>query len=74
MAQKTLSAREKQIVILTCEWCLTIEEIAQQVKLHAQTVKKYRLQIYDKLGIWNINELCRYYWNNKSQFENKNAE
>lgn len=59
----SLSPRENEIVELTVNTCMTMQQIAHQLKISLKTVDQHRQHIYDKLGIHCMQELCRWYWN-----------
>jgi DNA-binding NarL/FixJ family response regulator len=54
-----LTPREEQVVVLVAEG-LSNREIAQELALSEQTVKKYLFRIFDKLGISTRVELVLY--------------
>ncbi|HEX4920682.1 MAG TPA: response regulator transcription factor, partial [Candidatus Bathyarchaeia archaeon] len=54
-----LSPREEQVVSLVAE-ALGNRDIAQQLKIKENTIKKSLLRIYDKLGVSNRVELVLY--------------
>lgn len=60
----TLSEGEKMVIILSIQG-FTMTEIAEQMCLSPETIKKYRKQIFEKLGVRNISEAIIASTNNK---------
>lgn len=60
----TLSDGEKSVITLSIQG-YTMSEIADRMCLSTDTIKKYRKQIFEKLGVRNISEAIIAATNNK---------
>lgn len=60
----TLTDGEKSVITLSIQG-LTMTEIGDKMCLSPETIKKYRKQIFEKLGVRNISEAIIAATNNK---------
>lgn len=59
---KTLTPTEARIAEFLCRDAMTAEQIASATKRSVKTIETHKANIFRKLDLHSISQLCRWYW------------